>query len=105
MAMLDMADLMTEHARDLVGRPGLPKEAVEQGDLAAGQRHRIGDRDIDHADAHLAAIERKLPAEPVERLLSLGGGAGPATKIADQRIAECLLPAFGDKRGRSRSGS
>ena len=51
-AMLEMAEFMGQHARDLVGVLGLRQQAVEQIDLAARQREGIGDRTRQHARLH-----------------------------------------------------
>ena len=97
MLFTDMADFMRQYASNLIGRARLFEEAVEQNDLATGQRHRIYHVNLGDLDLQVVRIGIKRRDQLFQRCVSGRRAAEPAAKIAHKRIAKFLVDAGGDQ--------
>ena len=96
-APADVADLMRDHARHLVGRLRRLDQPVEHHDPPAGQRHRIDHRQLD--DMHLQRAIVGVDALHQRRQRGASGGIGTAlaTEIAHHHVAQPLFGRRGDQ--------
>ena len=91
-AMLEMTELVRQHAGDFVGIVGFRQQSVEQIDLAARQREGIGNRRRQHA-----RLYRRIEAGGfADRGDELGEGQLSGRMVAGLAVEQRLDLAIGD---------